>query len=237
MFGSRLTGSFVILFSAVVLLAQPAAADLQEVHVFDFRVDNPVPGTTYQYNVDVPLFDTQGGARTLTSFHVDYMILSYYRYDINANTDSRYHGCEVSWHQDWTSTLNGATYLPMDQPNGMLNAGNSVGEISAPYTPAWPGFSVPGSGSGHSEQEGAPALLARVTGTGTATIQCTDVLSPITRAMPDPHHAPPGTVFDPALLTVWLDAISVDFTLTYNYTPEPASLSLLSLLTLLLRRR
>jgi hypothetical protein len=237
MYGSRLTGSFVVLFSAAVLLAQPAAADLEEIHDFHFRADNPVPGTTYQYSVDVPLFDTQGGARTLTSFRVDYMILSYYRYDINANPDSRYHGCEVSWHQDWTSKLNGATYLPMDQPNGMLDAGNSVGEISAPYTPSWTGFSVPGSGTGHTEREGAPELLARMMGTGTATIQCTDALSPITVAPPDAHHAPPGMVFDPGLLTVYLDAISVDVTLTYYYTPEPGSLSLLGLLTLLLRRR
>jgi hypothetical protein len=224
-------------FGVLTLFVQPAAATLQEVHEFDFLMQNPVPGTTYEYSFEMPLFDTQGGARTLISFHMDYLLYSNYRYDINANQDSRYHACEVSWQQNWTSTRNGATWFPLD--TGYLDARNGVGEISAPYTPGLTGFQVLGAGIGHSENQGPPDLLASMTGTGTATIHCTDVLSTMSIGMPDLHHLPPGVqvVFDPNLLTVMLDGIGMNVTLTYYYPPEPASLSLLGLLALLLRRR
>lgn len=239
-----LTSPGILLLGAVALVAQPAAADfLTEVHVINLGNNNPTPASVFQYNFDLPLFDTAGGTRELIGFRVDYRLYSDYTYTVNANPTADWHGCSISWQHNWSSTLNGEQWFPLDQPSGYLNAGSGLGAVRGPFSAAEPPYQGFGAGIGHSEAYDDPALLATLTGAGIVSVECTHSLTDLVVAPPPerqwPAQAPLNQrVFDPDLVDVTVDRIGIDITLSYYWTPEPTSLVLLGLgAVALLRRR
>ena len=187
----------------------------------------------------MPLFDTAGGTRTLAGLHVDYHLYSNFTWTMHDNLTPDWHGCEYNWTQTWRSTRDGAPFLPLQQPSGSIPTGAGIGGWIAPYNLGF-GPNQGNGGGGGPETSVDAALLATVTGSGTVPVLCTQSLSAMT--VSPPHRWPPEAplnqrVFDPNQIDVHVDSVVMDLTLTYYWTPEPGSLSLLGLLTLLLRRR
>lgn len=237
--------SCLVLLSAAVLLAPPAAADewLEETHVFNFGFDTPAFSSTFEYNLNLPQFDTAGGAREFIGFRVDYSMYSDYTYTTNPNPTEQWHGCDLSWRQVWSTTLDGEPWFPLDQSSGHFDLTNGVGSVVGPLFPGTDPWSVEGAGIEHSEAHADAELLSRLTGDGIVTVDCTHTLSGLTITTPSdrqwPPYVPPDQrIFDPELIDLTLDRIGMDVTVTYYWTPEPTSLALLGLgAVALLRRR
>ncbi|MBN1514196.1 MAG: PEP-CTERM sorting domain-containing protein [Phycisphaerae bacterium] len=237
--------SCVVLLSAAVLFASPAGADewLEETHVFNFGFDAPAFDSTFEYNLDLPQFDTAGGTREIIGFRVDYSMYSDYTYTTNPNPTEQWHGCDLSWQQGWSTTLDGEQWFPLDQSSGRLDLTTGLGSVVGPFFPGTDPFSVEGAGMEHSEYHTDAELLARLTGDGIASIECTHALLALTVATPSarqwPAYVPQDQrIFDPELIDLTLDRIGMDVTVTYYWTPEPTSLALLGLgAVALLRRR
>jgi hypothetical protein len=245
MYGSKMTRAAIVLTGIAVWCALPAVADtLQEVHTLNYSVANPVFGTTFQYTLDFPLFDTQGGTRQLAGFKAEYNLYNSYTITYGTNPTQYWAGNFTSWTQKWIGTLNGVLTLPVD--SGFMDHTRGSGMFEAPWTTVVPGpSSVSHEGIIHTEQQGPPSVLALMTGTGTVPLACTHTLSALTATMPDPRRWPPQApvnlrIFDPNLITISLNEIGMDITITYSWdaVPEPSALALLSLgaLTLLRRR-
>ena len=235
----------LVLFAAVVPLASQTLADdfFQETHVFNLGVDTPAFDSVFEYNFDLPLFNTAGGTREIIGFQVDYFLYSDYTYAMNPNPTGYWHGCDLSWEQTWTSTLDGQQWFPLDQSSGYLDATTGVGAVVAPFFEGSDPFEVDGAGIGHWEVHADANLLELLTGDGVATVVCTHTLSELMAIIPGdrwwPAHVPPNErIFDPDLIDLTLDHIGMDVTVTYFWTPEPGSLALLLCGALpLLRRR
>jgi hypothetical protein len=239
-------GVALVLFAAIPL-ASPALADtwLNEVHAFEFDFANPVPGSIFEYNIDLPLFNTNGGARNFVAFRVDYNISWDYTYTVSPNPTQQWHGCDVSWRQVWSSTLDGQPWFPLDQSpdHRYLDASGGVGAICGPAFAGNGPIDVDGMGIGHNNDAHTDAaLLSRLTGDGIATVECTQTLSALTFAAPDARRWPPYVpqdqrIFDPDMIDVTMDRIGMDVTVTYYWTPEPGTLALLFCGAPALRRR
>ncbi len=234
--------SGLVLLSAAVLLASPAGADewLEETHVFNLGVDAPAFDSTFEYNLDLPQFDTAGGARELVAYRVDHYLYSNYTYSVDPNPTELWHGADLSWRQTWSSTLDSEPWYPMNQSSGYVDARAGVGAICAPGFAGAEPFETQSGIAGYESHADAD-MLARLSGTGTATMACTHTLSALTIAEPArwPGNVPPNQrVFDPDMIDLTLDRIGMDVTVTYYWTPEPTSLALLGLgAVALLRRR
>jgi len=241
---SKLCTALLVTLGAAVLLALPAAADsLTEVHTLNYNIENPVFGTTYQYTLDFPLFDTQGGTRELAGFQAVYNLYNSYTITYGTNPTEYWAGNNTSWTQRWVGTVNGTQTLPVGA--GYFEHTRGAGSIVAPWTSTAPlPVTAYREGLEHPEQQASASVLALVTGTGTDPLSCTHTLSDLVATMPDPRRGPPYApvelrVFDPNLITVSLSEIGLGLTLTYywNAVPEPSALALLSLGALALLRR
>ena len=233
------TFTLLAVLGMAILCTSPALATeiLSEEHLFDSKVYSPRWDSVNDYTLDLPQFDTAGGTRTLIGYDVNCYLDALYTYSIAANPTADVVGCETHWDMTWHANLNGALWFPLDQPSGNLTLGQGRGEIRAPYSAAEPPVQSFGGGVEITRSFDDPALLAQLTGTGTATLACTYTLS--NRAVFEPTRWPgaPG-VFNPNLIDLAMDELLARVTVTYYWTPEPNSLLLMGLgvLTFLHRR-
>jgi hypothetical protein len=239
-------GQLIALLGAVALFVPPAAADtLEQTYAFSFNFDDPAFESVFQYTMDLPLFDAAGGAREMVGLRVDYALSWDYTYTVNPNLTSEWHGCNLSWTQVWSSTLDGDPWFPLDQSSGYFSGTGGVGAVCGPLFAGDGPIEVVGMGVEHPEVQTNPTVLARLTGVGTAAVQCTHTLSALTVATPDDRRWPPYVpqdqrIFDPNLIDLTMDRIGMDVTVTYywNPVPEPTGFVLLGLgAVTLLRRR
>ncbi|TWT40326.1 hypothetical protein RAS1_40340 [Phycisphaerae bacterium RAS1] len=186
-------------------------------------------------NVDLPSFDTQGGALTLISVQVETFHSG--AAEPAGDNDDPFQGARASARiiRSWTSTGPGVFAFgnrTVNSPFVDLTADN--GDLAAfdATPPDGVDFGVLGYGPELANTTNpAPGLYA-TPGPGTVSFTVTPTLMVNDTQFEDP----PGTP-DSWQLEVENPDLTVKVSVTYTWIPEPATLSLLALGALALRRR
>lgn len=247
--------AFGLLMAGILLAAIPATATAQllqeEVHTFYFQEQDLSWDSSFHYEFDVPLFDTQGGTRQLTKYalrHTGPMLGA--SFTAGANPSPNYVCEQASFSTTFGVTASdpGVDLIYPAPPNGYPFEQHEGWAVyadpwSEPYSHTW-GISLdpprPGIWYMNMEFED-PEQLAAMSGTGMLGLEADLTLSDVEFTVAD---MPPDFpyIHQPGMLSFEsLNELGARFDVVYYYlpVPEPSSLGLLCIggLAALRRRR
>ena len=219
---------------AAAVTAGAARADiLYESHTFSMVVNNVSWNNTYPENLDLVLFDTQGGTRQLVAYELDSGPLGLaWNLVVHDNPTPNYVGDFAHWSYAWHQDL-----FPLGANHGTLSGSAGKEVARAPYSTGYTASTLTGGVSFSQQVSDDPNVLNWLTGSGTGTLPCVFTLGPLVEE--PATHAPGGTLFDPNIMDEVPLYLHLDGTLTYAYemVPEPATAGLLALAAFLVLRR